>query len=431
MNFEKAIQLNSPRPCTTMITSDKPTLPKTLTLIQLQSEPLKYNHPGPKLPASTLDKGKNLLNVPPNQKQNLDHEPMIPTSELVAMLFPQQGKELMVFKSRGIETKCKTKKYLIQVPPNGWEAETTVNTLIAETGCEWNTELIRDKFCADDVELILSIPLGRGVEDKMVWHRSRKGDFSVHSAYNLHREIMVRGHGSYRDWMRDIMSKLQGEQIQWFVVVCWMLWSSRNKTLMENEKDEPHRVLLKGQSFLQAFRDSIGRSRAEQQQEQMVHWRPPPAEVVKLNFDGALFANPKCRGAGVVARNSAGECLGWKASLFQGVADAEHAEALGARTTMELAVTKGWRRISIEGDCLNIIRRLNSSAADNSMLGPIIHHTRELGRFCTEVEFSFIRKDGNRPGHLLARQAGNASRCWVELPNDVRAALLADSCQPE
>ncbi|KAK4438713.1 hypothetical protein Salat_0205800 [Sesamum alatum] len=269
MNFEKATQLNSPRPCTTMITSDKPTLPKTLTLIQLQSEPLKYIHPGPKLPASTLDKGKNLLNVPPNQKQNLDHEPMIPTSELVAMLFPQQGKELTVFKSRGIETKRKTKKYLsvsnkrssqdphaiqailnpppkrghgrsarpdrfeamwvrrtdceevinkywndtlvadknamlqrasisavIQVQPNGWEAETTVNTLITETGCEWNTELIRDKFCADDAELILSISLGRGVEDKMVWHRSRKGDFSVRSAYSLHREIMVRGHGT-------------------------------------------------------------------------------------------------------------------------------------------------------------------------------------------------------------------------------------------
>ncbi|KAK4438714.1 hypothetical protein Salat_0205900 [Sesamum alatum] len=193
--------------------------------------------------------------------------------------------------------------------------------------------------------------------------------------------------GSYGDWMRDIMSKLQDEHIQW---------------------------------------DSVGRSRAEQQQEQMVHWRPPPAEVSCGTTTGA-----KCAGAGVVARNSAGECLGWKASLFQGVADTEHVEALRARTTMELAVTKGWRRISIEGDCLNIIRRLNSSTTDNSMLGPIIHHTRELGRFCTEVEFSFIRRDGNKPAHLLARQAGNASRCWVELPNDIRAALLADSCQPE
>lgn len=58
--------------------------------------------------------------------------------------------------------------------------------LILEDGNMWNTSLIKDMFVPEDGKLILSIPLGHLTnEDKLIWHFSKNGLFSVRSAYHL------------------------------------------------------------------------------------------------------------------------------------------------------------------------------------------------------------------------------------------------------
>ena len=56
----------------------------------------------------------------------------------------------------------------------------------------WNPELIAQYFHADDVPIILSIPLRSQSEDFIAWHYDNRGLFSVKSAYKVHMAMLKR-----------------------------------------------------------------------------------------------------------------------------------------------------------------------------------------------------------------------------------------------
>ena len=59
-----------------------------------------------------------------------------------------------------------------------------------EAGC-WREELVRQLFLSIDVDIILQIPLCTSwPEDKLIWHYTADGLFSVRSAYHLLRTKM-------------------------------------------------------------------------------------------------------------------------------------------------------------------------------------------------------------------------------------------------
>lgn len=56
--------------------------------------------------------------------------------------------------------------------------------LFKNTGKEWPKNIINDLFDKRDVDLILSIPLSRGIcHDKLIWAFENNGKFSVKSCY--------------------------------------------------------------------------------------------------------------------------------------------------------------------------------------------------------------------------------------------------------
>ena len=57
----------------------------------------------------------------------------------------------------------------------------------------WNKEIINHLFAARDAELIYQIPLCGGHRpDRLLWHYTPSGEFSVKSAYNLGVQFMGR-----------------------------------------------------------------------------------------------------------------------------------------------------------------------------------------------------------------------------------------------
>ncbi|KAL0410966.1 UNVERIFIED_CONTAM: hypothetical protein Slati_3686300 [Sesamum latifolium] len=75
--------------------------------------------------------------------------------------------------------------YRLVTPPDTMNNNMRVTELIEENGRKWNEELIRKLMMPEDADVILSIPLASNTEDKLVWHLSKNGRFSVRSAYNL------------------------------------------------------------------------------------------------------------------------------------------------------------------------------------------------------------------------------------------------------
>lgn len=56
--------------------------------------------------------------------------------------------------------------------------------MIAGRG-QWNAELIQSIFTTSDAAAILTTPISKaGLQDRLVWHHSRKGNFTVASAYS-------------------------------------------------------------------------------------------------------------------------------------------------------------------------------------------------------------------------------------------------------
>lgn len=60
-----------------------------------------------------------------------------------------------------------------------------VAALIIEESNSWNVNLVKSLFLYHEASTILHLPLSRqGAEDKLVWHWSKNGDFTVKSAYH-------------------------------------------------------------------------------------------------------------------------------------------------------------------------------------------------------------------------------------------------------
>ncbi|KAL0453606.1 UNVERIFIED_CONTAM: hypothetical protein Slati_1338700 [Sesamum latifolium] len=110
-------------------------------------------------------------------------------------------------------------------------------------------------------------------------------------------------------------------------------------------------------------------------------------------------------GAGIVARNSEGVCLAWRTRHFLYNSAADLAEALAAREAASLAIQRGWKSIILEGDCKNIIARLNSNDMDLSILGPIVDDIRKLMRSIPCCKAEFVPRECNSLAHNLARKA--------------------------
>ncbi|KAL0456740.1 UNVERIFIED_CONTAM: hypothetical protein Slati_1013200 [Sesamum latifolium] len=100
-------------------------------------------------------------------------------------------------------------------------------------------------------------------------------------------------------------------------------------------------------------------------------------------FTGLYFRNGVDIGLGVVARDQTGTVIAWMSLKFPRKADAEHTEAFAARATAELANSYGWPRVILEGDCLNLIRKLNTPAPDLSNIGPVVSDIKSyLAHYC-------------------------------------------------
>lgn len=63
-----------------------------------------------------------------------------------------------------------------------------VSSLFSITENSWDAEVIEDIFDQRDANIILFIPLDRGVNDSWYWRKEKLGNYSVKSAYLLMQE---------------------------------------------------------------------------------------------------------------------------------------------------------------------------------------------------------------------------------------------------
>ncbi|KAK8490128.1 hypothetical protein V6N13_097283 [Hibiscus sabdariffa] len=99
-----------------------------------------------------------------------------------------------------------------------------------------------------------------------------------------------------------------------------------------------------------------------------------------------------------------------------GVTDAFIAEAFACEKAVSLAIDLGFRSVQIEGDSLSVIKKLQSVAADKSIISPIIDDIRVLVGSFEEITISFVNQAGNAAAHELAKLGIHQSEpmIWIE-----------------
>ena len=152
---------------------------------------------------------------------------------------------------------------------------------------------------------------------------------------------------------------------------------------------------------------------------------------IKRNDKGAaVFVEAKRTGFGAIIQNDKGEVMAAMSAREPPVSSSEEAELLACRKAVEFATDAGFSEIVIEGDNSNVMKALSSSLADQSLLGNVVDDVRHLVCGMHWVNFSCIRRGGNRVAHALAQHARNIVEdvFWMEdSPPPALNALYHDS----
>ncbi|KAG8383859.1 hypothetical protein BUALT_Bualt04G0057500 [Buddleja alternifolia] len=196
--------------------------------------------------------------------------------------------------------------------------------------------------------------------------------------------------------------------LPWYVISSWSgsseAWvrtvHSRNKSLWENQVLNATDVVISANSFLLAFHEATpSRLVLPPGSNSATQWCKSPPGTIKLNFDAAFFKE---------------------------VGNAGHAEALAAREAIKLAIRCGWSSIIIEGDCVQVIQKLQQCVPDFSTISPIISDVLYLVSLFSSCVFSHVRRSGNRVAHSFARLVCSFTFGFAAIPDSVRTLISVD-----
>ena len=122
-----------------------------------------------------------------------------------------------------------------------------------------------------------------------------------------------------------------------------------------------------------------------------VNWSPPSENLVKINYDKALFGESNGAGIGVVICNSEGEVM---AALFEKIVKpqvAESVEILTPRHAVLFSSETGFHYSVSEGDSSTVIKLLQDRNVSHSQGGHILKDI-----------ISHVGRQGNIVAHALA-----------------------------
>jgi hypothetical protein len=130
-------------------------------------------------------------------------------------------------------------------------------------------------------------------------------------------------------------------------------------------------------------------------------WRPPDRDVVKINTDAGISLEDRKGGGGGVAR-SHNAFLGAWSKPYDGVTDPLVAESLAVRDGIIFAKLRGYPKVILETDCLELVNLWNNHHGSRSAVAPILHELGELVLSFSAFSIQHIPRSANNVAHLCA-----------------------------
>ena len=185
--------------------------------------------------------------------------------------------------------------------------------------------------------------------------------------------------------VEDLLHKLPLDVLEFFLVLCWLLWHRSNRVVHGSILQEPGTLVGHASSLLGEYLEA--RSQLDFPVPHVINgpsqqWQPPIGLIYKMNFDAAIFNKLSATGVGVVIQNGDGQVMAALASRGPAVSDSEEAEVLACRRALEFAIDAGFANLVVEGDNSNVLWSIVSAQSDWSRLGNIYDDVRCLAATC-------------------------------------------------
>ncbi|KAK8502949.1 hypothetical protein V6N12_054174 [Hibiscus sabdariffa] len=200
-----------------------------------------------------------------------------------------------------------------------------------------------------------------------------------------------------------------------FLILIWAVWTSRNKLVHENIKQDAFVVVRFSMNYVHEI-ISISSSLTTLQNPMMAKWSRPFDPSVKINIDTAFDSSSGRASSGVVVRDSNGLVLGSCFILSVNISSSFAAEALAVIHGLRFALDLGCMHVVLESDSLTVISKLKSGVDDCSLLRPYIADAQSVAQTFFSCHFSFTPRSGNKVAHCLVRlgQESTVDSYWVE-----------------
>ncbi|KAL4301987.1 hypothetical protein GQ457_10G016720 [Hibiscus cannabinus] len=216
-------------------------------------------------------------------------------------------------------------------------------------------------------------------------------------------------------WLGSCVSSLSNTDCVLFLITVWAVWGVRNKLIHESISPDIAMVV----SFIKNYVAEFEASQVvlyKPSPSSSSRWLPPSGNMIKVNFDAAFDSHMLSSSSGIVFRNHEGFLLVVAVFPHSHIPNPCVAEAQACLDVISLAKDLFFRNIIIEGDSLTVIKKLQSSSNDMSLIGMILSDVNSLSKFFEGVTFQFVPRDCNEVAHktaLLGRHSASFS-VWVE-----------------
>uniref|UniRef100_A0A803NRR4 Reverse transcriptase domain-containing protein n=1 Tax=Cannabis sativa TaxID=3483 RepID=A0A803NRR4_CANSA len=110
-------------------------------------------------------------------------------------------------------------------------------------------------------------------------------------------------------WLQEIESREKIEEMEELAMVAWATWRARNEVVWQQKSSNAASTVASARSFLDQYKTAQERrgnslSHLFEDGNKAEHWLKPSRNKIKVNVDGALFANEGRFGMGCLARES-------------------------------------------------------------------------------------------------------------------------------
>ena len=138
-----------------------------------------------------------------------------------------------------------------------------------------------------------------------------------------------------------MMAKLSMEELEIFLVRCWLIWHRRNTVVHGGTMQHPRQLNQRVADLLTEYQEAQSSLAVPLSRPCFLqNWKPPAGQLFKLNFDAAIFNDGS--GVGAVIRNAAGEVMAALSARGDAMADSEEAEVRACRKALEFAIDAGF-----------------------------------------------------------------------------------------